>query len=216
MIYDFKYYEAGVENGISGYQNYRWIPEVSFPMAHNLIISNHLTPTSRVLDYGCAKGFLLKAFKLLGIRDVSGVEVSRYAINHADPDVKEQICLIEPGKPLENYFQSKFDIAIFKDVLEHIAAPEIGPLLESTRKVSRRMFVAVPLGIDDTSERFVIPAMHNDITHINIKSKQYWEEVVRSSGWEIESSQFTYPGMKTNWSERFPEGNLFITAQAGS
>ena len=34
--YDKDYYENGVAKGISGYENYRWIPELTYPMAYTI------------------------------------------------------------------------------------------------------------------------------------------------------------------------------------
>ena len=214
MIYDFKYYEAGVEYGVSGYQNYRWIPEISFPMAHSLALKNGLTPASNVLDYGCAKGFLLKAFHLLGYKNVFGMDISQYAIDYADPVVKPKLANISGRAVLRDVFGVPFDLAIFKDVMEHIPAADVPGLLQGIAECSARLFIAVPLGLDNSSDRFVIPAMHNDVTHITIKDRQFWESAVQDNGWEILESEYTYPGMKTNWSEKFPQGNLFITARS--
>jgi len=214
MIYDFKYFEAGIENGISGYQNYRWIPEISFPMAHNLALGNKLTKYSKILDFGCAKGFLLKAFHLLGYKNVYGVDISPYAIEFADPLIKSNIALIKPGTNISDVFNINFDLVIFKDVLEHIPANNIPSLMKSAAICSKELFIAVPLGVDNFSDQFVIPAMHNDITHITIKNKLYWESVIEDNGWSIEYSGNKYSGIKTNWCEKFPEGNLFVNARS--
>lgn len=214
MIYDYKYFEAGVEYGVSGYQNYRWIPEISFPMAHNLAVKNRLNMSSRILDYGCAKGFLLKAFYLLGYKNIFGMDISQYAIDSADPVVKGSLSNIRERTNLREVFGVQFELAIFKDVMEHIPVVDVPVLLRSTAECSDRLFIAVPLGLDNESDRFVIPAMHNDITHITIKTRQFWENAVQKNGWDIQETDYTYPGMKTNWSDKFPQGNLFITAKS--
>ena len=35
--YSEDYYERGIELGISGYSNYRWIPELTIPMCYEMI-----------------------------------------------------------------------------------------------------------------------------------------------------------------------------------
>ena len=51
-----------------------------------------LNRNSKILDVGCAKGFMLNDFKkaIPGIT-VAGVDVSRYAINHSHSKVKKHL-----------------------------------------------------------------------------------------------------------------------------
>ena len=65
-FYNEDYYENGLALGCSGYSNYRWIPELTIPMAYHIINGLNISENSRILDYGCAKGYLVSAFKLLG------------------------------------------------------------------------------------------------------------------------------------------------------
>ena len=55
-VFDEKYYEDGIANHVSGYENYRWMPERTIREATS-IISNVNFDT--VLDFGCAKGFMV-------------------------------------------------------------------------------------------------------------------------------------------------------------
>ena len=66
--YDEDYYENGVQLGISGYANYRWMPSLTIPMAERMIEYLAIKETDKILDFGCAKGFLVKAFTDLGYK----------------------------------------------------------------------------------------------------------------------------------------------------
>ncbi len=83
-VYDADYYERGVESGKSCYSNYRWLPELTIPMAMVLIDTLGIRPGAgqRVLDFGCAKGFVTKALRMLR-RDAWGIDISRYALSQA-------------------------------------------------------------------------------------------------------------------------------------
>ena len=61
-------------------------------------IGKHLKDGDRVLDIGCAKGFMLYDMMRLipGIK-VRGIDVSEYAIEHAVPEVKVQYPAIRSG-----------------------------------------------------------------------------------------------------------------------
>ena len=87
--YDKDYYENGVAKGISGYENYRWIPELTYPMAFSICKSLKIKKNDKILEYGCAHGFLVKALNDFKI-DTYGVDVSRYALSKVDPEIKKK------------------------------------------------------------------------------------------------------------------------------
>ncbi len=91
-VYDADYYERGVESGKSCYSNYRWLPELTIPMAMVLIDTLGIRPDQRVLDFGCAKGFVTKALRMLR-RDAWGIDISRYALSQAPEDIKPYVSL---------------------------------------------------------------------------------------------------------------------------
>ena len=66
--YDEDYFERGLSSGKSGYDNYRWLPELTIKFAYKIIKELNLREGDRVLDYGCAKGFFVKALRILDIR----------------------------------------------------------------------------------------------------------------------------------------------------
>ena len=59
--YDRDYFENGHETGKSGYSNYRWLGEPTIKMSESIISYCDLEINDSILDYGCAKGFLIKA-----------------------------------------------------------------------------------------------------------------------------------------------------------
>ena len=80
------YYERGAETGKSLYSHYRWMPELTIPMAHHIAKYMDLHESEKVLDFGCAKGFTVKALRLLGYK-AFGVDVSQYAFDEMDAKV---------------------------------------------------------------------------------------------------------------------------------
>ena len=76
------YFDGPREYGYGGY-NYdgRWKP-----VAKDIIDFFSLKPGDRVLDVGCAKGFLVKDLLALGI-DAYGIDISEYAITNSEPEV---------------------------------------------------------------------------------------------------------------------------------
>jgi cyclopropane fatty-acyl-phospholipid synthase-like methyltransferase len=66
-FYDADYFERGRESGKGWLQNYHWMPRRSFKEAFAFISYLELDETHYVLDFGCAKGFLVRAIRELEI-----------------------------------------------------------------------------------------------------------------------------------------------------
>ena len=160
-FYDYDYYEAGHQTGKSGYSNYRWLGEPTIQMAQAISTFCGVSHSNSILDYGCAKGFLVKALRLSGFENSFGCDISSYAISNCDSAVKDFLYLIEEGTSLKSVFPDKrFDWVFSKDVFEHIPLPMLSSISADISNISTNMFVAVPLG--DGDGKFVIPEYHND------------------------------------------------------
>ena len=127
--YDRDYYEFGVESGKSNYSCYRWLPELTIPMAMTMIDFLHITNDQTILDWGAAKGYLVKAFRWLR-RQAWGYDISEWAIQNADPEIR-MFCSNSLGDLLGRY-----DVCMAKDVLEHIPKEQLGDTLSKIRKMT--------------------------------------------------------------------------------
>lgn len=78
------YFDGPREYGYGGYRyDGRWIP-----VAQDIISHFNLKPGDRVLDVGCAKGFLVKdLLKVEPKIEAFGIDVSRYALMRCEPEV---------------------------------------------------------------------------------------------------------------------------------
>lgn len=80
--YGEMYFAGPREYGYGGYRyDGRWKP-----VAQDIVNHFSLKPGDRVLDVGCAKGFLVKDLLALGI-DAYGMDISLYALMHCEPEV---------------------------------------------------------------------------------------------------------------------------------
>jgi SAM-dependent methyltransferase len=90
--------------------------------------------SGRMLDVGCAKGFLVDALRQRGV-EAFGVDWSEYAIASADPNVRPYL---ERASALElSYGDRHFDLAVSFDVLEHLDRPRARQALVECARVSR-------------------------------------------------------------------------------
>jgi ubiquinone/menaquinone biosynthesis C-methylase UbiE len=81
--FDEAYFDGPREYGYGGYRyDGRWVP-----VARDIVAHFDLKPGDRVLDVGCAKGFLVKDLMAVcpGL-EAFGIDVSRYALDHCEPE----------------------------------------------------------------------------------------------------------------------------------
>lgn len=226
--FDADYYERGVQTGKSLYENYRWLGEPTVEMARHLVAYLDLGPGDRVLDFGCAKGYVVKALRILGV-PAFGVDVSAYAIAAADPEVRPYCIRLDEeeasGIPLPHAAPHlngtgsafarngsaglEYEMVISKDVLEHVPAPELPGVLRTLRAAARRLFVVVPLG---DGERFVVPEYEEDVTHEIRQPLEWWQAEIERAGWQVDEARYLMPGIKDAWAH-YPRGNGFFVCR---
>lgn len=211
--YDRTYYESGLVAGVSGYMNYSWLPELTLRMAHKLILGLPIEGGQRVLDLGCAKGFLVKALRILDV-DAYGADVSAYAIEQAPSEVRDY-CTLVGGCDDSKLFEREYDWMVCKDVLEHLVEADLRLLLQRGRGRVRRVFGAIPLAADDECGKYIVPEYDRDVTHVTAKSMGWWRRLFESEGWTVERLTHDFDGCKENWTEQWPDGNAFIIASSG-
>lgn len=198
-LYNEDYYERGIELNISGYSNYRWIPELTIPMAFRLIEVLGIREYETVLDYGCAKGYLVKALRLLH-REAYGYDVSDYAINAADADTKPFLMTSLPNK--------KYDWVICKDVLEHIPYENLDDVLSNLASISKRGFFVVPLAEDG---KYNVPSYEHDTTHIIREDLTWWENKLKFNGFNVSFASYRLEHIKENYAHWEKGNGFFIT-----
>jgi SAM-dependent methyltransferase len=205
--YSEDYYERGQALGISGYTDYRWLPELTIPLAFRLLERFNLGRSDTILDYGCAKGYLVKAFRLLD-RQAYGCDVSAYALAQAPDEIKRYLFELEPNDIIPVPVSGEYDWLIAKDVLEHIPYERLDPLLEQLAAIARNAFLVIPLAGEDG--KYVVPAYEQDVTHVIRESLGWWTDRLRAAGFSVCSGRYRWPGLKDKWA-KWSKGNGFFT-----
>ena len=198
--FDKDYYENGVKKGISGYENYKWIPTRSIPEA--ITICERIEFNS-VLDFGCAKGFLVHALSLLGKQSI-GVDISEYALNNCLPEVKDKVFLLD--RPLSE-MNITTDLLIAKDVLEHIPEEDIDETLSEFYKVCNQALLVIPLGDNDS---FRIREYEIDKTHVTRKDEEWWINKIKKAGFNLKYFNYNFGNVKEKWIPLYKHGNGFF------
>jgi Methyltransferase domain len=202
--YDADYYLRGKETGKSLYENYRWMPELTIPMAKAIVDHCKITMGGIVFDFGCARGYLVKALRRLGYC-AYGYDTSEWATDNADPAIYHHLTRLP-----EIAFRQSYEWVIAKDVLEHVS--QVTDTINQLMEIAERgLFVVVPLAATEGSKNYVVPDYDKDVTHIHRFTLPEWARMFMRPGWSHEAS-YRVKGVKDNYSQ-YKNGNGFITCR---
>jgi SAM-dependent methyltransferase len=133
------YFDGSREQGYGGYyKDQRWEPVANF-----LIEKYKLGPTSRILELGCAKGFLLSEIrKLIPKIELWGLDISRYALENVRP--KDDIFLVQGNFESLPFRKKYFDLVICLNSMHNILTlNETIRALGEIDRISRNSIISV-------------------------------------------------------------------------
>jgi SAM-dependent methyltransferase len=127
------YWDGDRRTGYGGYSyDGRWRKVADAMAAHYGI-----KPGDRILDVGCGKGFLLYDFTqaVPGV-EVAGIDVSRYALEHAKEEVRP--FLREASAAKLPFADKSFDLVISINTLHNLECYDLYEALREMERVGRR------------------------------------------------------------------------------
>jgi SAM-dependent methyltransferase len=162
-LYGREYFDGERAYGYGGYRyDGRWMP-----IAQDIIQHFGLRPGDRVLDVGCAKGFLVKdLMRTMPGLEAFGLDISSYAVKNCETDV---IGRLHRGNADELPFpDNSFDAVISVNTLHNLPRPTCIEALREIERVTKasRAYVQVDsyLTEDDRKlfEEWVLTAHTHD------------------------------------------------------
>ena len=112
-----EYFDGDRKYGYGGYFNDgRWKK-----VAKKIIDYYSLDKNSKILDVGCAKGFLVNELNLLG-RDAYGIDISQYALSKYEGEFKKKIFKCNSKKI--NFPDNYFDLVISFNTIHNLVYDE--------------------------------------------------------------------------------------------
>lgn len=160
--YGEMYFDGPREYGYGGYRyDGRWVP-----VARDIIKYFNLKPGDRVLDIGCAKGFLVKDLmhECPGL-EVYGLDISEYAVKRCEPDV---VGRLHVGNASNLPFPDKsFDCVLAINIIHNFKRADAVVALREIERVSKgKSFVQVDSYLNpeqkDLFESWVLTAEFHD------------------------------------------------------
>lgn len=173
-----EFFDGDRSHGYGGfsYNSRFWEPVVpTFKDYYNL------DENSKILDIGCAKGFMLYDFKRLipGI-EVQGIDISKYAIENSKEKVKEFLQVGDARKlPFhDNYF----DLVISVTTLHNLTKEDMKIALKEIMRVTKKdAFITLDAYRDDEEKRRMEAW---NLTALTMMHTKEWEEFFKECGYE--------------------------------
>lgn len=127
-------------------------------------IIEHFHP-DRVMDIGCAKGFLVEHLRDEGV-EAHGIDISPYAISEVRPDIQPYCWIASATQPLQEHY----DLITCIEVAEHLNEEDGCRLIKNAcQHTDVVLFSSTP---DDFDEP----------THINVQPPYYWQAIFAEHG----------------------------------
>lgn len=129
--YGEMYFDGPRGYGYGGYRyDGRWVP-----VAHDIVAHFNLKPGMRVLDIGCAKGFLVKdLLKVCPGLEVFGLDVSLYALMRCEPEVVGRLHLGTAERlPFPDH---SFDCVLSLNTVHNFPRPRAIKVMQEIQRLS--------------------------------------------------------------------------------
>ncbi len=176
MKFGKEYFDGTREQGYGGFRyDGRWVP-----IAEDIVKHFGLKPGDRVLDVGCAKGFLVKdLMKVCPGLEVFGLDISEYAVMNCEPEV---IGRLQVGNATHLPFPDKSFQAVLSINTVHNLGREgcMQALREMERVAPGKGYVQVDAYRNPAEKQVFIDWVLTAQTH---DTPEGWVRLLRESGY---------------------------------
>ena len=161
--YGYEYFDWDRIYGYGGYKyDGRWVS-----VAKRIKKIYKLKNNAKILDIGCAKGFLVKDLVDIGL-DAYGLDISEYAIKNSHKDVAGRIHLGNANKL--PFGDNTFDFVISLNTLHNLEKKDCKVALKEITRVSKgRSFIQVDAYRNKEEKKifldWVLTAKYHDYPH---------------------------------------------------
>jgi SAM-dependent methyltransferase len=175
--FGFDYFDGDRNHGYGGFS---YNPKFWQPVIPTIVENYKLDNSSNVLDVGCAKGFFLYDLKLAlpGI-NVTGVDISDYAVTNSLPEVKP---FLQVGNATKLPFKdSYFDFVISINTIHNLNLQDCAIALQEIERVTKgNSFITVDAYRND-EERARMEAWN--LTALTMMSVDEWKKFFLEVGY---------------------------------
>ena len=128
-------------NRKTGYGGYKYINGYWDPIVNKLIKYYKLSNSSKILDVGCGKGFLLNDLKKkLPEIEVHGIEISKYAIKNSPSLVRRKIRNIKAQSKYP-FKKNYFDLVVSFGCAHNLEIYDLKKYFSEITRVGKKQFI---------------------------------------------------------------------------
>ena len=175
--FGFDYFDGDRNHGYGGFS---YNPKFWQPVIPNIVENYKISNLSNVLDVGCAKGFFLYDLKLTfpGI-NLTGVDISEYAIANSIPEIKPYLQVCNATKlPFED---NCFDFVISINTIHNLNRQDCAIALQEIERVTKgNSFITVDAYRND-EEKMRMEAWN--LTALTMMSVDEWKQFFLEVGY---------------------------------
>ena len=175
--FSFDYFDGDRNHGYGGFS---YNPKFWQPVIPTIVENYKIGKSSNVLDVGCAKGFFLYDLKLAfpGI-NITGVDISDYAVENSIPEIKPYL---QVGNATKLLFEDDcFDFVISINTIHNLNLQDCAIALQEIERVTKgNSFITVDAYRND-EEKTRMDAWN--LTALTMMSVDEWKEFFLEVGY---------------------------------
>jgi SAM-dependent methyltransferase len=175
--FGFDYFDGDRNHGYGGFS---YNPKFWQPVIPTIVENYKISNSSNVLDVGCAKGFFLYDLKLAfpGI-DITGVDISDYAVENSIPEIKPYL---QVGNATKLPFEDDcFDFVISINTIHNLNLQDCATALQEIERVTKdNSFITVD-AYRNNEEKARMQAWN--LTALTMMSVDEWKEFFLEVGY---------------------------------
>ncbi len=163
-----------------GYGGYNYHPRFWQETVKRFRDYYQLAEDARVLDVGCAKGFMMHDFKqLMPKMTIAGIDISQYAYDHTIEDMKP---FIQVGNAKKLPFpDNSFDLVICINTVHNLPLEECKQALREIQRVTRKdAFVTMDAWRNDEEKARLLKWNLTALTYMHV---QDWVKLFAEIGY---------------------------------
>lgn len=174
--FGFEYFDGTREQGYGGYSyDGRWLP-----IAEDIVSHFGLKPGQRVLDVGCAKGFLMRDLMAVcpGL-EVWGLDISHYALTHCHPDATGR--MLRGSADRLPFADGSFDVVICINTIHNLDLEHcLMAIQEIERLAPGRSYLQVDAYRNDAERDLFLDWV---LTAITFGTPEFWRRLLAQAGY---------------------------------
>lgn len=151
----------------------RWIPVVK-----DFIDYYGLKEGDKVLDIGCAKGYMVYDFVNQGI-DAYGLDISNYAIGCSPPEIRYRL-YEGNAKDLSIFYNKEFDLVISINTIHCLGENDLRQSVREIQRIGKKAYVTVDSYRNDEEKERMLQWI---VAGRTVKSTNEWIKLFQEEGY---------------------------------